>query len=109
VACGEAGRAAEGAAPPDRQSLREEREGLAMIKLIYTGGARAVTAFCDSCGQPIRDRRLAVVVNGPNANALFAHKGPCHESLEARHPTAAEGFVELHEAIGQVIANTGCP
>jgi hypothetical protein len=79
-----------------------------MIELIHTANGRSVAAFCDSCGQRIDDCHLAVVVVGPSEQAMFAHKGPCHASLEVRYPVTAEaGFIEMADALSQVFANSG--
>jgi hypothetical protein len=79
-----------------------------MIELIHTENGRAVAAVCDSCGQRIKDCGLAVVVAGPSEQAMFAHKGRCHASLEARYSgTADGGFIEFSDALAQVIANSG--
>lgn len=70
-----------------------------MIELSLSGEPRVV---CDVCRDQIADAGLAVVLRGPGAAAVFAHKCSCQGAAERFLANGTYGWTELVDFVDEL-------
>lgn len=70
-----------------------------MIELSLNG---TVTLQCDVCRKPITDATTAIVMRGPGAAAVYAHRYPCHQAAERFLANGTDGWLELLDFLDEL-------